>query len=300
MVMRRGRVVAAYDSVAGLGDEVLAEAMVGRRISLSLDRPVVERGARLLGVTGLSVTSDRGLLAVRGVSLELHAGEILGVAGVAGNGQAELFDALAGLRAPDAGTVELAGRDVTSAPVRERTALGLRYIPADRTRTGTSPGFDVQENLLLRAYREPPCRRGPWLALEAARERCEEAVRSFQIATSGLDQPARVLSGGNLQKVVVARELADGARVVLAMVPTRGLDAWATTEVRRRLLDARSRGAAVLLCSEDLDEVLALSDRIAVMRGGELVVTLPRERADVPTLGCWMLGPASAEAPRAP
>ncbi|MBI5545944.1 MAG: ABC transporter ATP-binding protein [Deltaproteobacteria bacterium] len=293
-VMRRGAVVARFDDPAKLTDEALAEAMVGRQVSLRLERSAIQRGAPVLEAEGLVVLSDRGLPAVSGASLVVHAGEILGIAGVAGNGQGELFDALAGLRRPRAGRIALGGEDVTSAGPRERTGLGLRYVPADRTSTGTAPGLTVQENLLLRAYRSPPCRKGPWLHLDAARASCLAAIERLQIATTGLGQPARMLSGGNLQKLVVARELDGGVRVLLAMLPTRGLDVWATAEVRRRLLQARGAGAAVLLWSEDLDEVLALADRVAVMRAGRIVEVLEHERADVATVGRLMIGGSNA------
>jgi simple sugar transport system ATP-binding protein len=295
-VMRKGQAVARFESPQGLGDDVLAEAMVGRKVSLQVDRSEVQRGETLLEIDALDVRGDRGILAVRALSLSAHAGEIVGIAGVGGNGQTELFDALAGLRPPASGRISLCGRDATGETPRARASMGLRYIPADRASTGTAPGLTVQENLLLRAYREPPCRKGPWLHLDAARDRCEQAVASLQISTTGLAQPARLLSGGNLQKLVVARELDADAKVVLAMLPTRGLDVWATAEVRRRLLEARARGAAVLLCSEDLDEVLALSDRVAVMKAGRIVEVLPRERASLSTVGRLMISSGSADA----
>ena len=296
-VMRKGKVAARFDSPQGLSDDTLAEAMVGHKVSLFLERTPSQPGGPLLEVEGLRVTGERGLPAVRTLSLAVRAGEIVGIAGVAGNGQGELFDALAGLRDAEAGRIALGGRDVTRATPLARADLGLRYIPADRTLTGTAPSLSVQENLLLRAYRQPPCRKGPWLHLDAGRARCEESVERLQISTTGLAQPVRMLSGGNLQKLVVARELFDGVKVLLAMLPTRGLDVWATAEVRRHLLEARARGAAVLLCSEDLDEVLALSDRVAVMRAGRIVEVLERDRADLATVGRLMIasgGPNAA------
>ena len=295
-VMRKGRVAARFDSPQGLTDDTLARAMVGHQVSLTLERASSPPGAPLLEVEALRVQGDRGLPAVREVSLAVRAGEIVGIAGVTGNGQTELLDALAGLRAVTSGRIRLAGRDVTHAAPLARASLGLRYIPADRTSTGTAPGLSVQENLLLRAYRDPPCRKGPWLDLDAGRERCEEAVKRMQISTTGLAQPARLLSGGNLQKLVVARELSEGMKVLLAMLPTRGLDVWATAEVRRRLLEARAAGAAVLLCSEDLEEVLALSDRVAVMRAGQIAAVLEHDQADVARVGRLMISAGGADA----
>jgi simple sugar transport system ATP-binding protein len=293
-VLRRGEVVARFDSPSAVCDDELAEAMVGRKVSLSLDRAEISPGESLLVVADLEVAGERGPLAVNGVSLGVRAREIVGIAGVAGNGQGELFDAIAGLRPLRQGTIVLAGQDMSRASPRERAQAGLRYVPADRASTGTAPSLTVEENLLLRDYRQPPCRRGPWLRLEALRDRCRDQVQKLQIATSGLDQPARLLSGGNLQKLVLARELEGAPKVLLAMLPTRGLDLWATAEVRRLLLEARRAGTAVLLCSEDLDELLALSDRIAVMRSGRIVEVLDRARASVETIGRFMIGAGSA------
>ncbi len=295
-VMRRGRVVARYDRPAQVSPEQLAEAMVGRQVSLALARAEVQPGPPLLSVQGLSVASDRGLPAVRRVSLTVHAGELVGLAGVAGNGQTELMEAVAGLRPAAAGEVILGPRKLGGLSARQRADLGLRLVPEDRQRTGSAPGLSVRENLLLRRYRQPPCRRGPWLDLRALDADCHARVRQLQISLRDLDQRAQLLSGGNLQKVILARELSEEARVILAMHPTRGLDAWATAEVRRLLLAARARGAALQVCSEDLDELVALSDRLAVMAGGVVVDTLPRSQLDLARIGQLMAGGAGAGA----
>jgi len=299
-IMRGGRLVAQVDDPAARSPEELAAAMVGREVSLRLERAAQAPGAPLLVARSLRVGSDRGLEAVRGVDLRLCAGEILGLAGVSGNGQGELLEALAGLRPLRAGEIELCGEPVSAASPRRRALLGLRYIPEDRHTTGTAPSLSLRENLQLRSYRDPPARRGLLLDLHAADEECRRRVESLQIAATSLEQSARLLSGGNLQKLVVARELDARARVILCLHPTRGLDAWATAEVRRRLLAARGRGCAVLLCSEDLDEVLALSDRVAVMRAGRLVHETGAEGADRLGIGRHMLGDGAAPAePRA-
>jgi simple sugar transport system ATP-binding protein len=291
-VMRRGQVVARYSDPRSLSVEELAAAMVGHQISLELDRPRVERGTPLLAVSDLRVRSSRGIEAVCGVSIEVRAGEILGLAGVAGNGQVELMEAVAGLRPAVHGTVALCGQDLGPASARQRADLGLRYVPEDRNRTGTAPSLSVAENLALRRYLHPPARRGPWLQLRALEEYFRERVSHLQISTAGLDQATRLLSGGNLQKVILARELTGEARVILAVHPTRGLDAAATAQVRQLLLNARSAGAAVLLWSEDLDELLALSDRVAVIASGRIVATLDHDQAELTTVGRLMTGGA--------
>jgi general nucleoside transport system ATP-binding protein len=287
-VMRRGQVVARFDDPAALTPEELAAAMVGREVSLQIDRPTAAIGEVLLRVSGLHASSDRQLPALRGVDLEVRRGELVGLAGVAGNGQRELLEVIAGLRPASAGRVHLGAEDLTGASPRRRIDAGLRYVPEDRQTTGTSPSLSVAENLLLRRYRHAPCRRGPWLDLRADEAHCRERVAELQIAVSSLEQSARLLSGGNLQKVVLARELCPEAQLILAMQPTRGLDAWATAEVRRLLLGARARGAALLVCSEDLEELLALADRVAVMAAGRIVHLVDRDRADRLTIGQHM------------
>ena len=289
-VMRRGRVVASHDAPARLSHEQLATDMVGREVNLQIQREEVTAGPVMLNVEGLCADDDRGLPALRSVDLQVRAGQILGLAGVAGNGQGELMEVVAGLRAARAGKVLLNGRDMGLMSALARARLGLSYVPEDRQHTGTAPSLSVAENLLLRRYDRPPCRKGPWLRLGAMDDFCEELVKGLQIATAGLGQSVRLLSGGNLQKVILAREVSDEARLILAMHPTRGLDVWATTEVRRLLLAARQRQAAVLLCSEDLEELFALCDCVAVMASGEVVGQFERDELDLGTVGRLMTG----------
>jgi general nucleoside transport system ATP-binding protein len=298
-VLRKGKVVEHFDEPMRLSAEELASAMVGRGVSLKLDRaPAARAGPALLCLERIRVLSDRGLEAVRGVDLVVRSSEILGLAGVAGNGQLELMEAVAGMRPVLEGTLSLDGQDLGRLSPRARADRGLRFIPEDRHHTGTAPSLSVAENLLLRRYQHPPCRRGPLLDLGALEPFCREKIAELQIATTGLDQHARLLSGGNLQKVILARELTSEGRVILALHPTRGLDAWATTEVRQQLLGARARGAGVLLCSEDLEELLALSDRIAVMTGGRIVLLVESDRADLVAIGRAMATSLTPEARR--
>lgn len=288
-VMHRGGITGQFEHPEKLSDQELAAAMVGHDVSLHVERRQVKMGPPVLTVSHLSVKSDRGLPAVQRLNLKVRSSEILGLAGVAGNGQLELMEAVAGLRPVEQGEIQLDGHQATGTSPARRVALGLRFIPEDRQHTGTAPSLSVAENLLLRDYRKKPCRRGIWLRPEALRAQCEEKVEALQIATASLEQNARLLSGGNLQKVILARELCQEVRTVLAMYPTRGLDAWATSQVRRLLLEARCRGAGVLLCSEDLEEVLALSDRVAVMVSGRIVYEVSRQEAELAVIGKKMM-----------
>ena len=287
-VMRRGRVVAGHREPRQLSASRLAADMVGREVSLQLEREEVSAGPTMLSIQGLGADDDRGLPALGGVDLNLRAGQVLGLAGVAGNGQVELMEVVAGLRPARAGRVLLNGQDLGPLSPLQRAQLGLRYVPEDRQHTGTAPSLSVAENLLLRRYDQAPCRRGPWLRLSAMADFCREKIELLQISCAGPHQSVRLLSGGNLQKVILAREVSDEAHLILATCPTRGLDVWATTEVRRLLLAARSRQAAVLLCSEDLEELFALSDRLAVLKGGEVVEVLEREAFDLNRVGRLM------------
>jgi simple sugar transport system ATP-binding protein len=300
-VMRRGRVVARFEEPGAASADALAEAMVGHAVSLEVERGPASRssGAPRLTARGLRVRDRRGLEAVCGLDLELRAGEIVGLCGVSGNGQRELFEALAGLRPLAGGEIHLDGEDVSLTSVRRRAELGLRYVPEDRQRTGSAPSLSVLENLSLRRYREPPARSGVWLRLSRLEPFCRQKIDELQIAVSSLAQQARLLSGGNLQKLILVRELDPGGRVILALHPTRGLDAWATAQARRVLLAARERGAAVRLCSEELEEVLTLSDRVFVIAGGRLVhrVESEEERADRRAIARAMASGGAGSAP---
>ena len=289
-VMRKGQVVAAHRDPQEQSTARLAADMVGREVSLQIQREEVTAGPAMLCTEGLSARCDRGQDALREVDLRVRAGQILGLAGVAGNGQVELMEVVAGLRPASAGKVLLNGQDLGAMSTLQRVKLGLRYVPEDRQLTGTAPSLSVAENLLLRRYDSAPCRKGPWLRLGKMHGFCREQIQRLQISTAGLDQSVRLLSGGNLQKVVLAREITEEAQLILAMHPTRGLDVWATTEVRRLLLSARARQAAVLLCSEDLEELLALCDRVAVMTGGRVVGMFEREEFDLTEIGQLMTG----------
>jgi simple sugar transport system ATP-binding protein len=229
----------------------------------------------LLQVDGLRVHDDRGVQKVRGVSLEVRAGEIVGIAGVDGNGQTELIDALTGLRRPDDGRIELGGHDVTHDSAREHFAAGIGHIPEDRQRRGLVLEFSIAENLALHEFRKPPASRLGWLFPRRLLERAGRLITEFDIRGGDPTTPAGSLSGGNQQKVILAREIDRDPRVLIAAQPTRGLDVGAIEFVHRRLVEERDRGRAILLVSLELDEILSLSDRILVLYEGELVGEFP-------------------------
>ncbi|MDR7481398.1 MAG: ABC transporter ATP-binding protein [Armatimonadota bacterium] len=288
-VLRRGRVVASLP-VDEIDRRTLARLMVGREVELRPARRPRPPGDVLLRVERLRARNARGVEALRGVSLTVRQGEILGIAGVAGNGQRELVEVLTGLRRATAGRVLLGGRDVTNQPPRALHDAGVAHIPEDRLRDGIVPTMSVAENLVLRRYRQPPFSRGPCIDLRAITAFARQVIAEYEIATPGPEVPARVLSGGNIQKLILGRELAGRPTLVVAAHPTAGLDVSATEQVHARLLQRRQEGAAVLLVSEDLDEVMALSDRIAVFFGGEIAGELAAEDVDPERLGLLMLG----------
>ena len=290
-VLRDGRSVATVES-AGATRESLAAIMVGRDV----DR-VVRRGtgalpgaATVLRVTGLGAEGDRGRPAVVDVDLEVRAGEIVGVAGVAGNGQRELVEVLAGLRPRTSGTIDVDGETMDRADARHPIRMGVAYVPQDRLGTGLAPDLSIAENLVLKRYRRPPISNGPFLVNSAVEAEAADLIERFDVRAPSMTTPTRRLSGGNVQKVLLAREMSGSPKVLVVASPTQGLDIGAVATVHELLLDAASGGVGILLVSEDLDEVLALSDRIAVMYEGRILRTLDAQDADVATIGALMGG----------
>ena len=269
-VLRRGKVV---DTVlrAGATQESLAKAMVGREVLLRVDKTPAEPGEPVLSVRDLHALDDRGLEAVRAVSFEVRGGEIVGLAGVDGNGQSELIDALAGLRKPTAGEITLAGKNITGASASSILDLGLGHIPEDRQRRGLVLEFSLADNLALHDFDKSPYSRMGWLHPKRIIGAARKLLQQFDVRGGSPQTLASSLSGGNQQKVVLARELSRDPRVLIAAQPTRGLDVGAIEFVHRRLVEARDEGEAVLLVSLELEEVLSLSDRILVIYEGQIV-----------------------------
>jgi general nucleoside transport system ATP-binding protein len=287
-VLRQGKQV---DTVVreGATPEGLAKLMVGREVVLRVDKTKAEPGETLLAVNELSVLDDRDLPACRGVSLEVKAGEIVGLAGVDGNGQSELIDALTGLRKVEAGQIVVAGKDMTNARARDSLDLGVGHIPEDRQVRGLVLDFTLAENLALHDFRKEPESKWGWLYPRRLIQRATGLLKEFDVRGGGPRTLAASLSGGNQQKVVIAREVSRDPNLLVAAQPTRGLDVGAIEFVHRRLVQERDEGRAILLVSFELDEILSLSDRILVIYEGRIVGEYPPDVSEE-ELGFAMTG----------
>jgi simple sugar transport system ATP-binding protein len=288
-VLRDGRVVGTTTASSTTKGE-LANLMVGRAVGLKIERQPVEMGAERLLLRDIWAMSDRETEALRGVNLEVRSGEILGLAGVSGNGQRELAEVITGLRPSMKGQVVLDSQDVTGRSPAELIETGLSYIPEERMRDGMIREFTVSENLILRDHHKKPLSKGGFLSLPAITRQSAELIKNFNVKTPSQETTVKSLSGGNIQKLVLARELSRRPRVVIAAQPTRGLDIAATEYVHYRLLEQRKEGTATLLISEDLDEILALSDRIAVIYEGQIMGVVPSSETTPKELGLLMAG----------
>jgi len=289
-VLRRGKVVGTVIvKDTNLGE--LAKMMVGRQIVFTFDKKPKAVQEIVLKVEDLKAADDRGLPVLRGVNLEVDASEILGIAGVEGNGQTELVEVLTGLRKAAEGRILLRGNDLTKASPDERIRLGISHIPEDRHKRGLISDFSVLENLILGSHNRPPFARGGGrLDYREASKYAKELIDDFSIKAPSENTPALHLSGGTQQRVVVAREFSRHPQLIIASQPTRGLDVGATEFVRSKLVDMRDQGCAVLLVSADLDEIRALSDRIAVMYEGKIVAIKDPEKTNEEELGLLMTG----------
>jgi simple sugar transport system ATP-binding protein len=288
-VLRDGKRVDSCET-AGCTRADLARMMVGREVIMKPDRADVERGQVRLALKDLHALSDREMPALRGVDLELRSGEIVGLAGVSGNGQRELAEVITGLRPVSQGQITLEGTDITNQQPGSITERQLAYIPEERMRDGMIQEFSVAENMILRDHdREPFSRRG-LLFLRVIAQFADKLITSFQIKTPSRDTKVKSLSGGNIQKAVVARELSREPEVLIAAQPTRGVDIGATEYIHSLLLEQRQKGIAILLISEDLDEILALSDRIAVIFEGQIMDVVDSDEATPEQLGLLMAG----------
>jgi general nucleoside transport system ATP-binding protein len=294
-VLRKGRVTASGLRPAETSRADLARLMVDRPVLFAAEREAQEPGEPVLVVENLSAQSDKGLPALRDMSFEVRAGEVLGLAGVAGNGQRELAEVMTGLRPATGGRVLLNGKNVTNRPPRRSLDLGLSHVPEDRVHVGLIANMSVSDNLILKDYRRPPLSRLGFLAKQAIARFAGRLIDEYHIDTPGPASQMKGLSGGNLQRALLAREISGAPRAMIAMQPTRGLDVGAIEGVHKLLLDLRRAGAAILLVSEELDEITSLSDRIAVIYEGRIMGTMPSEGANLETIGLMMAGTAVPE-----
>lgn len=288
-IIRRGKYIGTVD-VAETGEAELAEMMVGRSIHFQVDKAPKEAGDVALKVEDLRVKDSRGIEAVRGLNLEVKKGEIFGVAGVDGNGQSELLEALTGLRGVESGKVYIHGEDLTSKTPREIRKAGMNNIPEDRNKRGLVPDFSVAENMILEKFNEPPYAKNGILQVKPIYEHADLLMESFDIRPRESRYLAQDLSGGNQQKVILAREIDDDPEILIAAQPTRGLDVGAIENIHKFLVEQRDRGKAVLLISFELDEVMSLSDRIGIIYEGEITKIFNEGEADQNELGYYMAG----------
>ncbi len=288
-VLRRGKMVGTTTPKKASKSK-LAEMMVGREVKLGVEKNPPKVGDAVLKVNDVVIINDRNQVAVDGVSIEVHAGEILGIAGVQGNGQTELVESITGLRPPKEGTIHFLEDEISQSTPREITELGAAHVPEDRQRDGLILPFPVADNLVLNTYYLPPFTQGVIMQQEAIVESAVERIKEFDIRTPSPQTPAGSLSGGNQQKLIVAREFSRPIKLLIASQPTRGLDVGSIEFIHGRILEKRDEGVAVLLVSPELDEIMALSDRIAVMYRGKIVETLPADKATKEQIGLLMAG----------
>jgi simple sugar transport system ATP-binding protein len=291
-VMRRGKVTAADVPTASTTTGELARLMVGRDVLFRVEREAQEPGPVVLSFENLSAENDRGLPALHELSLQVHAGEIVGLAGVAGNGQRELAEVATGLRRATGGRIRLNGEDITNQPVRKAIERGLAHVPEDRNKVGSSPNLSLTDNLIMKQYMQSPIGQGWRLDAGEAAAFAKRLKQSYEISAPSVETQARLLSGGNLQRLILAREITADPKAMIAMQPTQGLDVGAVEVVHKLLLDQRKAGVAILLISEELDELLSLSDRIAVIYEGTIVGEV--ESGDVEWIGQLMTGSTGA------
>lgn len=287
-VLRDGRVVGSVKT-QDTNKQELARMMVGREVSTAWTKPARQTDEVILRIQNLGALDDKGLPAVKGLSLEVRAGEIVCVAGVSGNGQRELAETIVGLRPATGGSLTIGGKNVTGFSPAAIIAQQVAFIPEERMTMGVIRDFTVQENVILETHADPPLSRNTFFDFAEIKSLSTRLVREYDVKTPTLDTPVKALSGGNIQKLILARELSRQPKLLIAAQPTRGVDVGATEYIHQRLVEQRNAGTAILLISEDLDEVLALADRIAVMYEGEIVgIVSPQTRVE--DLGLMMAG----------
>lgn len=293
-IIRRGKAVGSVKT-AETNPKALAEAMVGRQVNFEIAKSAYRAGRTVLEIKDVTALDARGLKALNGISLEVRSGEILGVAGVDGNGQSELIQVLTGLQKAESGRITLNGKDLTNRPPRAVSESGVSLIPEDRHKHGLVLDFSMRENMALSTYFKAPFNRNGFMNETAMEEHAQRLIKEFDVRTPGTDTKARSLSGGNQQKAIIAREVDKDPEVLIAAQPTRGLDVGAIEFIHKRLVEQREKGKAVLLVSFELDEILKLSDRIVVMYEGRVVGEVRPEDTNDQELGLMMAGSTIAK-----
>jgi len=289
-VMRNGKIMGTLPTSKAT-HKSMACMMVGREVFLDLDKPKIKRGKKVMSIENLSYVSDTGRTMLRNISFNLYAGEILGIAGVEGNGQTELVEVLTGLRPPASGEAAVEGKNICGKTPREVRMEGVAHIPEDRLTNGLALDASIEENLIVDRYFRPPYRKGLVIDSIRVEEHGQDMIKSFDIRTPNGQLPVSSLSGGNMQKVVVARELSSSPKIMIAAQPTRGIDVGATEFVREQIIKKRTEGTAVLLVSADLAEVMSLSDRMIAMFEGVITGVFPdASKVKEEELGLYMLG----------
>lgn len=289
-VIRRGKFIGVVD-VATTSEAKMAQMMVGREVNFLVEKKCCEPGDVILKVENLSVMNNRKVMGLKDFSLEVRAGEIVGVAGVEGNGQAELVEALTGMKRAEAGVVMLKGIDITQSTIRDRIRAGMAHIPEDRHKHGLILEYTVEENMILKNYDQEPYSKNGLLDSQAIHSHSEKVMQEFDVRSGqGATAVARSLSGGNQQKAIVGREIDLNPDLLIAVQPTRGLDVGAIEYIHRRIVEQRDAGKAVLLVSLELDEILNLSDRIAIVNSGELVGIVDADKTNENEVGLMMAG----------
>lgn len=294
-VLRRGKVAGFADPKTST-PESLASLMVGRDVILSIEKERGQPAEEVMKLNNVQVLNDRGVPAVKGATLSIYAGEIIGIAGVQGNGQTELVEAMTGLRQVESGTIEFLGTDITNATPRKITELGAAHIPEDRQKMGFVAPFSVMQNLVLNSYYKPPFATSIFINDKKIAQNARELVQKFDVRPPEIHNSISGLSGGNQQKVIVAREFSRPIKILIASQPTRGLDVGSIEFIHRQIVSMRDEGVAVVLVSSELDEILSLSDRVAVMFDGYIIDVLPIEKADRDTVGLRMAGSMGKQA----
>ncbi|MBE9524941.1 MAG: ABC transporter ATP-binding protein [Chloroflexi bacterium] len=292
-VLRKGVVTAEGESMQGVTKEDLAQLMVGRDVVFTVKKEPQDPGDVVLKMRDVHAMNDKLLPALRGVSLEVHSGEILGIAGVGGNGQSEMAEAITGLRACQ-GHISISGTEISNHPPILAIQQRISHIPEDRTSVGSAPNLSITDNTIMKSYCHDPIGNGWSIDFSKAGEHARKLKEKFDILAPSVETPAGKLSGGNLQKVILAREISSNPKLIVAMQPTRGLDVGAIESIQTHLLEQRKKGTAILLISEELEELLTLSDRIAVISDGKIMGTLEGDKADINKIGLMMSGVAES------